>query len=52
MSKLAIIKEFFIFAKQNKKLWLLPLIILLVLLGMCMVIIQTSSVSPFIYAVF
>ena len=35
MSKLAVISEFVLFLKENKKLWLLPIVITLLLLGRC-----------------
>jgi hypothetical protein len=52
MSKLAILGEFAEFLKENKKLWLMPIIIVLVLLGALLVFAQTSALAPFIYTVF
>jgi hypothetical protein len=52
MSKLSILGEFTEFLKENKKLWLLPIIIVLVLLGALLVFAQTSALAPFIYTVF
>lgn len=51
MSKLSIIMEFWQFLKVNKKWWLLPIIVFLILLGV-FIILTESSVSPFIYALF
>ena len=52
MTKLAILGEFAAFLKENKKLWLLPIVVVLVLLGALLVFAQTSALAPFIYTVF
>ncbi len=52
MGKLSILGEFAAFLKENKKLWLMPIIIVLVLLGALLVFAQTSALAPFIYTVF
>lgn len=40
------------FAKTHKKLWLLPIFIVLILLGGLITLAQGSAIAPFIYAVF
>lgn len=40
------------FMRERKKLWLAPLIIILVLLGALLVLAQGSAVAPFIYTLF
>ncbi len=40
------------FMKENKKWWLLPILILLLLVGILIVFAQSSSLSPFVYALF
>ena len=40
------------FMKQNKKWWLLPIVITLVLLGLIIVLTEGSAVAPFIYTLF
>ena len=52
MGKLSLLGEFTLFLKQNKKLWLLPIVITLVLLGAILVFAQSSALAPFIYTVF
>ncbi len=52
MSKLSIIKEFWIFLKDNKKWWLLPIVIVFLLLGALILFSESSAVVPFIYALF
>ncbi len=49
MSKLGLIAEFVLFLKENKKLWLLPIVITLLLLGALLVFAQSSALAPFIY---
>ncbi len=47
-----ILKEFFFYLKESKKLWLIPLLILLISFGVLLIVTQGSSLSPFIYTVF
>ena len=47
-----IIREFFEFARSHKKLWLMPLVIFLLLLGGLLFVTQSTVVAPYIYAVF
>lgn len=49
---LYLLKEFWLFMKERKKWWLLPIIIMLVLVGILIIFGQASPVSPFIYALF
>jgi len=46
------IKELFIFLLARKKLWLFPIILLMVLLGGLLILAQGSVVAPFIYTLF
>jgi len=46
------IKEFFNFLKARKKLWLTPLIIILVIIGGLLIMAQGSVIAPFIYTLF
>lgn len=52
MSKYLLAVEFWDFLRQNKKLWLLPIVVLLLLLGALLVFAQTSALAPFIYTIF
>lgn len=52
MSKLSILKEFWVFLKIRKKFWLLPIIFVLLLFGMLLVFVEGSAVAPFIYTLF
>ena len=44
--------EMWTFLKSRKKLWLLPIIILMILVGSLLLFAQTSILSPFIYTLF
>jgi len=46
------IREFWNFLRVRKKLWLAPIIIVMVILGGLLVLAQGSVVAPFIYALF
>lgn len=52
MTRLSIIREFWLFLRQNKKLWLLPIVIVMVLLGALLIFAQGSALAPFIYTIF
>jgi Family of unknown function (DUF5989) len=47
-----IIAEYFQFLRQQKKWWMVPLFMLLVLLGLLVWFAQGSPLAPFIYTVF
>ncbi len=46
------LREVSLFLRENKKLWLLPIVVTLVLLGAALVALQSSALAPFIYTVF
>ncbi len=47
-----LIKDLWRFSKERKKLWLMPIIVVLVLLGALMVFSEGSAIAPFIYTLF
>ncbi len=47
-----IIKEIFIFLRLRKKLWLSPIIIIMLIFGGLLVLSQGSVMAPFIYTLF
>ena len=47
-----LLRDVWDFMKVRKKWWLLPIIIMLMLVGILIVVGQSSSLSPFIYALF
>lgn len=46
--QVGLLAEFWLFLKHNKKWWLLPLLLALLLLGL-LVILSGSGLAPFIY---
>ena len=47
-----IFREIWQFLRQRKKVWLMPIIIIMALLGGLLVLVQGSAVAPFIYTLF
>lgn len=47
-----LLKEFWLFLRERKKFWLLPIIITMLLLGLVLVFAQGTAVAPFIYTLF
>lgn len=47
----SVLGEFLTFALQNKKWWLTPIIVLLILVSV-LIILGGSGVAPFIYSIF
>ena len=49
---LELLKDLWAFMRERKKLWMAPIIVLMVLLGALIVFAQGSAVAPFIYTLF
>ena len=47
-----ITSEIWQFMRERKKLWLLPIILMMVLVGALLVFAQGSALAPFIYTIF
>jgi hypothetical protein len=47
-----IIKELWNFLKVRKKLWLAPIILVMLILGGMLILAKGSVVAPFIYTIF
>jgi len=52
MAKVQIVMELLLFLKLRKKLWLIPLIIVLLILGAIIILGETTALAPFIYTLF
>lgn len=52
MAKWDVLREFWEFLKHEKKYWLAPIVLVLVLFGLLLVFAQSSAVAPFIYTLF
>jgi hypothetical protein len=44
-----VLKEFLVFLRQEKKWWLLPLVVLLLAIGAVIVFTSSSILAPFLY---
>ena len=49
--RMGIVREFFLFLKQNKAWWLAPIVIVLLLL-IALITLGSTSLAPFIYTLF
>jgi len=52
MSKLIVVRELWQFMRENKKFWLAPIVITLVLIGLLLIVAKSSAIAPFIYTLF
>jgi hypothetical protein len=52
MSKASIFLEFWEFLKVRKKWWLMPIVIFLVLIGLLLILGESSALAPYIYSLF
>lgn len=48
----SLLRELWDFLKVRKAWWLAPIIIMLILVGVLIILGQSSAVSPFVYALF
>lgn len=51
-TKLGLAREYLLFLKQRKKVWLIPIIVVFLLVGILLAAVQGSIVAPFIYTLF
>lgn len=47
-----LLTELWAFMKVRKKFWLLPLVVVMLLLGILMILAQSSAIAPLIYTLF
>ena len=52
MRKLGIIKQCLNFLVEERKFWLLPIVVVLILLGAILIIAKGSALAPLIYTLF
>ncbi len=50
-ARVGLVAEFWDFLKHNKKWWLLPILIVMVLIGL-LVVLSSTGAAPFIYPLF
>ncbi len=49
--QLSVVQEFLVFVMENKKWWLIPILLVLALVG-ALVILGSTGAAPFIYTLF
>ena len=49
---MSFLKEFFAFLKENRKLWLIPLLVVLLGVGGLLIVAKSSALAPLIYTLF
>ena len=49
---ISLLKQLLKFARVHKKFWMVPAIVMLLLVGGLIVVVQSSAIAPFIYAIF
>ena len=47
-----LIKEIWAFLRKRKRLWMFPLFVLMLLVGLLLIAAQSAILAPFIYAIF
>lgn len=52
MAALSVLKQLWAFMRQRKKLWLFPIILILILASGLLILVQGSALAPFIYSIF
>jgi hypothetical protein len=52
MATLSVLRQLWEFMRQRKKLWLLPIILILILASALLLLVQGSALAPFIYSIF
>ena len=52
MAKSRVLREFWEFAKHEKKYWLVPMLLIFLLMGLLVTFAGSSAVAPFIYTLF
>ena len=52
VSNTGVVGEIFIYLWKNKRWWLIPMVIVLVIFGILLVFAAASGVGPFIYTLF
>lgn len=49
---MSLIYELWVFLRARKKIWLLPIVVVLLLVGSLLIFAQGSVIAPFIYTLF
>ncbi len=46
------VRAFWAFITSRRKLWMIPILLILVVLGALLILAQSSAIAPFIYTLF
>lgn len=49
---MSFLKELWLFMRERKKFWLLPIMIMMVIFGGLIVLTKGSAIAPFVYTLF
>jgi hypothetical protein len=49
---MSLVGELWLFMKERKKWWLLPVIVVMLVVGTLLIFAQGSALAPFIYTIF
>jgi hypothetical protein len=49
---LEFVTEFWMFMRERKKYWLLPILVMMAVFGGLIVLVKGSAIAPFIYTLF
>lgn len=49
---MSLLMELWMFMRSRKKLWLAPVIVMMLVLGGLLILAQSSAIAPFIYTLF
>jgi uncharacterized protein DUF5989 len=49
---MSFLMELWMFMRSRKKLWLVPVIVMMLVLGGLLILAQSSAIAPFIYTLF
>ena len=52
MSRNTVVKELFGYLWKQKRYWLIPIIVVMILLAVLIILGQSSVIAPFIYSLF
>ncbi len=47
-----VLKDLWLFMRERKKYWILPIVVVLLIVGSLLVLTQGSAIAPFIYTLF
>jgi Family of unknown function (DUF5989) len=49
---MSLLMELWMFLRSRKKMWLIPVVVTMLILGGLLILAQSSAIAPFIYTLF